>query len=192
VAKGHGVVTAWIGLGSNIGDRIHLISEAVQALSTIEKTKLVKLSSLFETAPVGVDGGPFVNAVARIQTGLTARELLKNILALEKTMGRERLSGKVEPRIIDMDLLLYGEETTVDPELILPHPRMTGRRFVMEPLAELDPEIIIPETGRTAAWIARELERSHPDQSIERLGTLEELHSMLAGSALDQSSPETL
>lgn len=186
------MVTAWIGLGSNVGDRVHLVSMAVQALAALETTRIVKLSSLYETAPVEVGGGTFINTVVQVQTGLSARHLLRKLQALEKSMGRERSSDKVEPRVIDMDLLLFGGERSSDPDLILPHPRMTGRRFVMEPLAELDPEFVIPGTGRTASRIARELERSQPDQRVDRLGTLEEVLSTRQGSTLDQSSPETL
>lgn len=186
------MVTAWIGLGSNVGDKIHFIARAIEEMSKLETTRVVKLSSLYETAPVEVEGGAFINAVAKIETGLPARELLRNLLTLEKVMGRERTPGKVDPRAIDMDLLLYDEERIEEPELILPHPRMTDRRFVMEPLAELDPDISIPGTGLTAARIARNLAKSDPDQRVKRLGTLESLTCGRPMQALDQSSPENL
>jgi 2-amino-4-hydroxy-6-hydroxymethyldihydropteridine diphosphokinase len=186
------VITAWIGLGSNVGDRVHFIATAIEELSALETTRVVKHSSLFETSPVKVGGGAFINSVARIETQLPARELLRNLLALEKNMGRERTPGTVDPRVIDLDLLLYGEERIEEPELTLPHPRMIGRRFVMEPLAELDPEISIPGTGLKTARIAQDLAQSDPDQRVERVGTLDSLASGQPRQALDQSSPENL
>jgi 2-amino-4-hydroxy-6-hydroxymethyldihydropteridine diphosphokinase len=186
------VITAWIGLGSNVGDRIHFIGRAIEELSALATTRVVKHSSLFETSPVKVGGGAFINSVARIETGLLAMELLANLLALEKNMGRERTPGTVDPRVIDLDLLLYGEERIEEPELILPHPRMTDRRFVMEPLAELDPDLSIPGTGLTAIHIAQDLAQSYPDQSVKRLGTFEYLTGGQPRQALDQSSPENL
>ncbi|MDF1535649.1 MAG: 2-amino-4-hydroxy-6-hydroxymethyldihydropteridine diphosphokinase [bacterium] len=186
------MITAWIGLGSNAGDRMLFMSRAVEGLSSLETTRVTDLSSLYETAPVEVGGGLFINAVARIETALTAGELLKAVLRLEKELGRERTPGKAEPRVMDLDLLLFGDERMEEPDLILPHPRMTGRRFVMVPLAELEGSLPIPGTGRTAAQIAAGLERSAREQAVKRLGTLEALTSGKPVLGLDQPSPKKL
>jgi 2-amino-4-hydroxy-6-hydroxymethyldihydropteridine diphosphokinase len=186
------VVTAWIGLGSNVGDGIKAMARAVEGLSSLETTRMTGFSSLYETAPVEVTGGNFINAVARIETGLTAGELLTAMLQLENAMGRVRTPDKVSGRTIDLDLLLYGGETIAGPGLTVPHPRMTHRRFVMVPLAELASDLPIPGTGQTAAQIARGLETCGPDQRIKRLGTLEDLMLRRAGQGLDQPSPVTL
>ena len=114
-------------------------------------------------------------------------------------MGRERPPGKVSgeagtsaARAIDLDLLLFDEETIEEPGLIVPHPRMIDRRFVMEPLAEIDGNLPIPGTGKTAARIALELAQHVPHQLVKRLGTLESRACGRSGQALDQSSPENL
>ena len=188
------MVTAWIGLGSNVGDRILAIARAVEGLSSLETTRMTGLSSLYETDPIQVEGGVFINAVARIETELSAGELLKAALALENSLGRERSPGKVRPRIMDIDLLIYGNKRMEDQELTLPHPRMTRRRFVMEPLAELEGELTIPGTGQTAAQIAVRLEEVAPEQLVKRMGTLEAIMSRRSErwQGLDLPSPKTL
>ena len=186
------MVTAWIGLGSNVGDGIKAMARAVEGLSSLETTRMTGFSSLYETAPVEVTGGNFINAVARIETGLTAGELLMAMLQLENTMGRIRTPDKVSGRTIDLDLLLYGGEAITRRELTVPHPRMIHRRFVMVPLAELASDLPIPGTGQTAAQIVRGLELCDPEQRIKRLGTLADLTLRRAGQGLDQPLPVTL
>ena len=166
---------AYIGLGSNCGDRIQAISTALENLMVLEETRLTKVSSIYQTSPIGLTGGPFLNAVARIETGLDPRKILEAILGVETAMGRVRNNDRWESRIIDLDLLLYGNTTLEEEDLILPHPRMLGRRFVMEPLAELAPDMKVPPTGIIASEAAALLKKNHPEQEIKRLGTLQEV-----------------
>jgi 2-amino-4-hydroxy-6-hydroxymethyldihydropteridine diphosphokinase len=136
------VVRAAIGLGSNVGDRARHINEAVGSLS--ELGKLIAVSSLYETAPIGgPEQGPYLNAVAVIETDLPAGELLQRCLTVERTHGRERID-KWGPRTLDLDILLYGSETISEPSLTVPHPRMIERRFVLEPLLEAWPQATLP------------------------------------------------
>jgi 2-amino-4-hydroxy-6-hydroxymethyldihydropteridine diphosphokinase len=164
-----------IGLGSNCGDRIMAIRTALENMMVLKETRLTEVSSVYETSPVGLAGRPFLNAAAKIETGLDPREILMAILGVEAAMGRIRHHGGWEPRIIDLDLLLYGNTTLEEDDLTLPHPRMLSRRFVMEPLAELAPGLKIPPTGITASGAADQLRKNHPEQAIKRLGTLQEV-----------------
>jgi 2-amino-4-hydroxy-6-hydroxymethyldihydropteridine diphosphokinase len=137
-------VLAYIGLGSNLGDREGTMRAAAARLEELGR---VRLSSVRETEPVGmVDQPRFLNAVAELDTELGARELLERLLATERELGRERRPGdRWGPRTIDLDLLLYGNETIDEPGLQVPHPRLAERRFVLEPLAELDPGLTLPD-----------------------------------------------
>ena len=133
---------AYVGLGSNLGDRERLIREAAQLIGA------VRLSTLIETEPWGYGDQPlFLNAVAELDTLLTARQLLDHLLDVERRLGRERIGPRWGPRTIDLDLLLYGDETIYEPGLLVPHPRLKGRDFVLRPLAELVPTLKIPGDG---------------------------------------------
>jgi 2-amino-4-hydroxy-6-hydroxymethyldihydropteridine diphosphokinase len=171
----------YIGLGSNLGDRIGALRTAVENLMALENSKLTAVSGIYETSPVGLESGPFLNAVAGIVTGLLPHPLLFKLMDMEKDMGRERVvkmkgkTGSPQARVIDLDLLLYGNAKIRDKDLELPHPRMLHRRFVLEPLAELAPEIEIPPSGITVSEAAKRLAIEHPEQKIRRLGTLEEI-----------------
>jgi 2-amino-4-hydroxy-6-hydroxymethyldihydropteridine diphosphokinase len=133
---------AYIGLGSNLGDRERLIEEAAVQIGA------VRLSTVIETEPWGVTNQPkFLNAVAEVETPLTARQLLDHLLDVERRLGRERIGAQWGPRTIDLDLLLYGDETIDEPGLVVPHPRLTERDFVLRPLAELVPSLKIPGNG---------------------------------------------
>lgn len=167
--------TAYVGLGSNLGDRVLAIEMAVEKLRSFEETFLSDLSSLYETSPVDLEGAPFINAVAVVETGLEPGTLLRTLQRLETAMGRTRESGRPGSRIIDLDLLLYGDATVRERSLILPHPGMLHRRFVMVPLAELAPDLKIPPTGITASEAAADLAKNQPEQKVTRLGTLEEV-----------------
>jgi len=169
------VRTAYISLGSNLGDRILALEAAVEKLKALADTRYIALSSLYETSPIEVEGGPFLNAVAVIKTGLEPGKLLRELLDIETTMGRTREPGKLGSRIIDLDLLLHGNTAVEEKDLILPHPRMLLRRFVMEPLAELTSDLKIPPAWITASTAAAELAVHHPEQVVEQLGTLEEM-----------------
>jgi 2-amino-4-hydroxy-6-hydroxymethyldihydropteridine diphosphokinase len=140
---------AYVGLGANLGDREATIRAAAAVLPG-----LVAVSELRETEPVGVvDQPPFLNGAAALETELSARELLDALLAIERDLGRERRE-RWGPRPIDLDLLLYGEERIDEPGLTVPHPRLHERRFALEPLADLDPELVVPGHGRVSELLA--------------------------------------
>jgi len=139
----------FIGLGSNLGEREAMIRGALEEISRLPATRLVKASSLYDTEPVGeVDQPNFLNAVAQIDTELTARQLLWNLLLIERRLGRVR-TQRWGPRTIDLDLLLYGNLVVEEPELKVPHPEITRRSFVLVPLVELDPLLVHPVSGET-------------------------------------------
>ncbi len=136
------MTTAYVGLGSNLGDRVRLIEDAAMLIGA------ARLSTVIETEPWGYENQPkFLNAVAEVETSLTARQLLDHLLDVERRLGRERVGAQWGPRTIDLDLLLYGEETIDEPGLLVPHPRLTERDFVLRPLAELVPSLKIPGNG---------------------------------------------
>ncbi len=140
---------AYVGVGSNLGDREGTIRTAIDALPGV-----VAVSALRETEPVGpVEQPPFLNGAVALETELSPRELLDVLLAVERRLGRERRE-RWGPRTIDLDLLLYGDRTVDEPGLSLPHPRLHERRFALEPLAELDPELQIPGRGRVKTLLA--------------------------------------
>jgi 2-amino-4-hydroxy-6-hydroxymethyldihydropteridine diphosphokinase len=159
---------AWIGLGSNLGDRLGYIKKALGMIERLPDTTLVRVSSLYDTAPVGKDDQPrFLNAVAEIDTELKAAPLLGELLAIEDRCGRMRrdLWG---PRTLDLDLLIYeGVEERSD-ELTLPHPRLAVRAFVLVPLAEIAPELVVPGIGRPVRVL--EAEVGSAAQDVKRIG----------------------
>ena len=145
------MTTAYVGLGANLGDRRVTIEEALGRLADEPGIDVTATSTLRKTAPVGYTDQPtFLNGAARLETSLTARELLDRLLAVERALGRERTGPRFGPRTIDLDLLLYGDETIDERGLTVPHPRLHERRFVLEPLVELDPYLTLPD-GRSAA-----------------------------------------
>ena len=140
---------AFVGLGSNLGERETHVRLALDDLARLPETKLVRASSLYDTEPLGeVEQPNFLNAVAQIDTELTARRLLWNLLLIERRLGRVR-TKKWGPRTIDLDLLLYGDLIVDEPDLQVPHPEMTRRSFVLVPLVELDPTLVHPATQQT-------------------------------------------
>jgi 2-amino-4-hydroxy-6-hydroxymethyldihydropteridine diphosphokinase len=139
-------VSAYIGLGANLGNARANVEAALDRLAALPASRLSAKSSLYSSAPVDAGGDDYVNAVARIETGLTARELLRQLLDIERDFGRERPAPNA-PRTLDLDLLLYGRERINEPDLVVPHPRMTGRAFVLIPLLQIDPMITIPGAG---------------------------------------------
>ncbi len=139
---------AYVGLGANLGDRERTLRAAVDALGAEDGVEVVAVSTLRETDPVGVGDQPrFLNGAAELETTLTARELLGRLLAIEQHFGRVRVPGEHGPRTLDLDLLLYGDEQLDEPGLTVPHPRLHERRFVLEPLAELAPGLVVPGHG---------------------------------------------
>jgi 2-amino-4-hydroxy-6-hydroxymethyldihydropteridine diphosphokinase len=136
------VTRAFVGLGANLGDREGTIRAALEELAATDGIAVVAVSTLRESAPVGVGEQPlFLNGAAELETTLSARELLDRLLETEQRFGRVRTPGEHGPRTLDLDLLLYGDETIDEPGLTVPHPRLHERSFVLEPLAELDAEL---------------------------------------------------
>jgi 2-amino-4-hydroxy-6-hydroxymethyldihydropteridine diphosphokinase len=148
------LTTAYVGLGANLGDRELTLRRALELLG--EHVELKAVSTFRETEPVGyVDQPTFLNGAARVETELGPRELLGVLLAVEGDLGRVREDGpRFGPRTIDLDLLLYGDATIDEPGLKVPHPRLHERRFVLEPLAELDPGLVVPGRGPLSALLA--------------------------------------
>lgn len=148
---------AYIALGSNLGDREGALRAALEALAAEPGIDVVAVSRLRDTEPVGyLDQPRFLNGAAAVETELSARGLLDRLLAVERRFGRSR-EGVPEqgPRTLDLDLLLYGDAEIDEPGLRVPHPRMHERRFVLEPLADLDPALEIPEKGRVQELLAK-------------------------------------
>jgi 2-amino-4-hydroxy-6-hydroxymethyldihydropteridine diphosphokinase len=140
---------AFISLGSNVGQKKENIMSAVTELRRTPGVRVERLSSLYETDPVGRTDQPrFLNAVVEIESDLAAEPLLKRLLEIEAALGRVR-AERWGPRTIDLDLLLFGQERFSSPALTVPHPRMAERRFVLEPLAELEPDLVLPGDDRT-------------------------------------------
>jgi len=149
-------VRAYVGLGSNLGPREITVLRAVDLLGAEDGVELVELSTLRETAPVGVlDQPAFLNGVVALETTLSPRELLDALLRVERELGRTRDGERWGPRTIDLDLLVHGSEVVDEPGLRVPHPRLHERRFVLEPLAELDPELDVPVHGRVSELLER-------------------------------------
>jgi 2-amino-4-hydroxy-6-hydroxymethyldihydropteridine diphosphokinase len=150
------VARAYVGLGSNLGDRAQTLLDAVEALRAEDGVEVAGVSSLIETDPVGfLDQPRFVNGVAALDTTLTAQELMALLLDVEQRFGRTREAVPAQgPRTLDLDLLLYGDTELDEPGLQVPHPRLHERAFVLEPLAELAPGLRIPGRGQVEALVA--------------------------------------
>ncbi|MCP5059867.1 MAG: 2-amino-4-hydroxy-6-hydroxymethyldihydropteridine diphosphokinase [bacterium] len=145
----------FIGMGSNLGDREARLSEALEALDRIDGCRLARASRLYETAPVGgPPQGPYLNGVAELRSTLSPLALLEALQAIEAAAGRSREGPKDGPRVLDLDLLLYDDHVLETDQLILPHPRLHLRAFVLEPLAELAGELVHPTRGATLGELA--------------------------------------
>jgi 2-amino-4-hydroxy-6-hydroxymethyldihydropteridine diphosphokinase len=147
---------AYIGLGANLGKRDATIEEALRLLGEDDRTSVLGSTVPIETEPVGYEDQPrFLNAAAKLATTRSPGELLELLLSIEHALGRVRGEGpRYGPRTIDLDLLVYGNETIDEPALVVPHPRLHERRFALEPLAELDPELVVPGRGSVSALLA--------------------------------------
>lgn len=155
---------AYIALGSNLQDPRQQVLNALQELAELPETQVVARSSLYRTAPVGYDNQPdFINAAAELRTSLTPHALLRQLLSLESAHGRERPFPNA-PRALDLDVLMMDALEIHDSELTLPHPRMHERGFVLLPLAEIAPDLVIPGRGKVSELAQRCL-----DQGVERL-----------------------
>ena len=146
--------SAFVGIGSNLGDREVNFRRAVELLSAEDGIDVVAVSEIRETDPVGpVEQGPFLNGAVRIETDLAPRELPERLLAVEARLGRVRRE-RWGPRTIDLDLLLYGDDFVDEPGLTVPHARLHERRFALEPLSDLAPSLEIPGKGPISALLA--------------------------------------
>jgi 2-amino-4-hydroxy-6-hydroxymethyldihydropteridine diphosphokinase len=159
--------TAFIGIGSNMNDPHRNCLDAVDRIGRIDNCEIISVSSLYLTEPVGVqDQGWYINSAVSAATGLSAQDLMKRLLEIEADMGRVRTT-KWGPRVIDLDILLFGQEIIDDMIVKVPHPMMHLRRFVIAPMAELAPDLIHPGLGKTIMELFKEI----PDdgQIVKRL-----------------------
>jgi len=145
-------VDAYIGLGANLGDARATLGAAFNALQALPQSELVRRSSIYRSAPIDSSGPDYLNAVAHLRTALDAHELMAHLQSIERSHGRER-PYRNAPRTLDLDLLLYGERSIHTPTLVVPHPRAHERAFVLAPLAELAPQLVIPGHGPVAALL---------------------------------------
>ena len=151
------MVTAYLGFGANLGERQANINKAFVELVRSGACRLTRISSMYETDPVGITEQPaFLNAVAEIETGLEPLELLRAIRTVERKIGREK-TFKWGPRIIDIDILLYGDQCVTEESLEVPHPEMHRRAFVLTPLAEIAPTARHPKLGLTAREMSADI-----------------------------------
>ncbi|MEY3201632.1 MAG: hypothetical protein RIR70_1182, partial [Pseudomonadota bacterium] len=151
----HGTHQVFIGLGANLGEPRQRVLLALEALAANPALRLMARSSLYASAPVGVIAQPdFINAVALIETSLGAESLLAALLEEERRAGRVR-AERYGPRVLDIDILLFDDQLIESETLTVPHPRMHERSFVLQPLLEIAPEVVIPGKGPAAEWLAR-------------------------------------
>lgn len=154
-------IICFIGIGANLGRPVDQCQEAMEQTHATEGIRVLRRSSLYRTEPVGSrEQNWFVNAVVEIRTVLRAGELLQALLAIEKAMGRQR-DAPWGPRIIDLDLLLYGQEVIAAPDMVIPHPAFHKRRFVLVPLHEIAPYVIHPAFGVSIQGLLDRLEDDH-------------------------------
>ncbi|HEY6113926.1 MAG TPA: 2-amino-4-hydroxy-6-hydroxymethyldihydropteridine diphosphokinase [Gaiellaceae bacterium] len=147
------MTVAYVGLGANLGAREETLRRALELLAAADGVSLLAVSQLRETEPVGVvDQPPFLNGAVALETTHTPRELLDLLLTIEASLGRVR-EERWGPRTVDLDLLVYGDEVVDAPGLRVPHPHLHERRFALEPLAELAPELDVPGRGRVSALL---------------------------------------
>jgi 2-amino-4-hydroxy-6-hydroxymethyldihydropteridine diphosphokinase len=147
-----GAAIAYVGIGANLGDARANVADAIARLGRLPDSTLLAVSSLYRSAPIDAGGDDYINAVARIGTRLPAEALLTALHGIESAHGRER-PYRNAPRTLDLDLLLYGEQTIASPTLQVPHPRMTERAFVLLPLLELAPDLAVPGLGPASRFL---------------------------------------
>jgi 2-amino-4-hydroxy-6-hydroxymethyldihydropteridine diphosphokinase len=148
------MTVAFVGIGSNVGDRVEFCTRAVRELEIASGITVQKVSELYETSPLG--GPPqrsFVNLAVKLETDLDARSLLQLCKNIEQRIGREPSPIRWGPRVVDLDLLVFGDEKINEPDLEVPHPRLTERRFALVPLLEVDPDVTDPWGKRYEDWL---------------------------------------
>lgn len=149
-------VAVYIGLGSNLGDPSAQVEAALLALARLPHTRLIARSHLYRTAPWGdVTQPDFINAVARLETALDASALMQALLGIERDAGRVRGAERYGPRVLDLDLLVYSDQRIEAANLVVPHPRLAERAFVLVPLHEIAPDLEIPGSGRVEQLLQR-------------------------------------
>lgn len=154
------MITAYIALGSNLGDKQQNIKMSIRSIKQLKNTSVTGISGFYRTPAEGrayIQQPNFINAAIEIKTSLPAMALLKELLRIEKTLGRVRVNGKLLPRTIDLDILFYGQKTYRSSHLTIPHPRMHRRRFVLEPLCELVPDLIHPVLNKPICTLLSKL-----------------------------------
>ena len=161
---------AYVGLGSNLGDRRGHLVAAVRGLARHAAIEIKETASLYETSPVGGPSGQtaYLNSVARLTTTCSPREFLKVALSIETSLGREH-GVRWDARVIDIDVLLFGDDVIDEADLRIPHPRLHLRRFVLEPLCDLAGEIIHPSLGKSIQRLAEDVRRSGNDETVRRV-----------------------
>lgn len=158
------MVEAFIGIGSNLGDRKENVRKAIHMLQ--ESARVLAVSSMYESEPLYYENqGWFINCVAKIETGLSPRGLLRRLKGIERSLGRKK-GVRYGPRVIDLDILFYGDRILAEDDLAIPHPRIQERRFVLAPLAEIEPNLLHPALRRTASQL---LEGLHLEGRAVRL-----------------------
>lgn len=159
-------VIAFIGLGANLGDPRAQIAEALRRLGSAPETRLVRAATLYRSDPVGPPDQPeYFNTVAQIETRLEPAALLASVQAIERSLGRTR-SIRWGPRLIDLDILLYGDRRIEEAGLVIPHPEITRRRFVLQPLFDLAPDLLVPGSAGSVRDLLGALEDS--EKSVRR------------------------
>jgi 2-amino-4-hydroxy-6-hydroxymethyldihydropteridine diphosphokinase len=155
---------AFIGIGSNLGDRAANYRQAIGRIATLPQTRIVRQSSIYETEPIGDLKGVFLNGVIEVETELPPDSLMRRLLAIERAMGRKRATSPKtakraapRPRTIDLDLLFFDKEVIATPGLTVPHPRLHERRFVLAPMAELAPVLIHPKSNKSISELLVDL-----------------------------------
>ena len=152
----------FVGLGSNEGDRHAQLSRAARALGGLARTRLVQMAPIYETAPVGPPQPDFLNTVVELDTRLAPQELLRELKRLEQKLGRRPSMQRWGPRPVDLDVLLYDDLILQEPELTIPHPRLHERWFVLEPLAQLAPELVHPVLKQPISALLEQVAPARP------------------------------
>ncbi|WP_322010070.1 2-amino-4-hydroxy-6-hydroxymethyldihydropteridine diphosphokinase [Paraburkholderia sp. J12] len=173
------MTVAWLGIGANLGDARQTLKDAVVCLAQQHTLTVLAKSSLYRSAPIDAGGDDYLNCVVKLETPLSAHELLALCQRVEHHFGRERPFHNA-PRTLDIDILLYGDAVIDEPDLSVPHPRMTGRAFVLVPAVEIEADLEIPGRGPASAFLA-----AVADQRIEKVKPM----CQCMGAAPATSSP---